>query len=294
MPRVTLRQPSVVRQALSDLGAATVDGDFFRRLMMHLPRLADQAGNVDAKILEAEAHRLAEAEERQQQLREDWSSLPEPVDVKKVSFSPLDEENAIFIFGSLHFLRSYRADAEYFAIRDSSTGRLLSCCGVAAFRWPAPRDTLANKLQISSDEILDLCRMYTLPGSPRNSVSKLLALAVRHLRRTTSAKILTTVVDPNLGFTGSSYRASNWSLVGLIEHPPFRYYKESFRTAGQLVEEFGSMDPAVLLKVLRDEYQMSDYPLQMSQLYAYPLNDVTREQILNLAEPLMLPAEVDQ
>ena len=78
----------------------------------------------------------------------------------------LGDADAQEIFGSLHFLRSFRTGAQYFALQDIQSGAVLSCCGVAPLRWQIVADALAKALLITPGEILDLCRMYTLPGAP--------------------------------------------------------------------------------------------------------------------------------
>ena len=64
------------------------------------------------------------------------------------------------------------------------------------------------------------------------------------------AQLLTTVVDQNLGFTGSAYASANWMRLAEIEHLPYRYVDNAYRTAGQLFDQFQTMESAVLAERL--------------------------------------------
>ena len=197
----------------------------------------------------------------EQQLREKWTvSLPQ-VDLAATELVPLSDGDAREIFGSLHFLRSFRTGAQYFGLRDARSGSLLSCCGVAPSRWQLVTDALAKSLLIAPGEILDLCRMYTLPGAPRNSISRLLRLLVHESASWSApAQLLTTVVDQNLGFTGSAYASANWPLLAEVEHLPYRYVDKRYRTAGQLFEQYRTMESAVLAEKLGPELPAESRP----------------------------------
>jgi hypothetical protein len=248
---------------------------FATRLLIHLPRVADGDGNVDPDSAAAEALRLIETEEwaDEQQLREKWTvSLPQ-VDLAATELVPLSEGDAREIFGSLHFLRSFRTGPRYFGLRDARSGTLLSCCGVAPSRWQLVTDMLAKSLLITPGEIVDLCRMYTLPGAPRNSISRLLRLLVHESASWSApAQLLTTVVDQNLGFTGSAYASANWLLLAEVEHLPYRYVDKRYRTAGQLFEVYRTMESAVLAEKLGQSFQQSRGPLRRSLVFGVGLN----------------------
>jgi hypothetical protein len=265
---------------------------FAIRLLIHLPRVANGDGDVDPDSAADEALRLIETEEwaDEQQLREKWTvSLPQ-VDLAGTELVPLSDGDAREIFGSLHFLRSFRTGAQYFGLRDARSGSLLSCCGVAPSRWQLVTDALAKSLLIAPGEILDLCRMYTLPGAPRNSISRLLRLLVHESASWSApAHLLTTVVDQNLGFTGSAYASANWPLLAEVEHLPYRYVDKRYRTAGQLFEQYRTMESAVLAEKLGPSFQQSRGPLRRSLVFGTALNKHFKRAVSRRADlPLLL------
>jgi hypothetical protein len=52
--------------------------------------------------------------------------------------------------------------------------------------------------------------------------------------------LLTTAVDPNLGFHGSSYRAANWQRWMSIQARPYLYVDRLYATPRQLRQRFGT------------------------------------------------------
>ena len=83
--------------------------------------------------------------------------------------------------------------------------------------------------------------MYSVDGAPRNAISLLLSKVRTYLRRNfPSADLLVTAVDPNLGFTGSSYRASNWQQWMTVKARPYFYENGRYVTPRQLRERYGT------------------------------------------------------
>ncbi len=55
-----------------------------------------------------------------------------------------------------------------------------------------------------------------------------------------AADLLTTAVDPNLGFTGASYRAANWQRWISVQPRPYLYLDYRYVSPRQLRERFGT------------------------------------------------------
>ena len=58
--------------------------------------------------------------------------------------------------------------------------------------------------------------------------------------------MLTTAVDPNLGFIGSSYRAANWQQWMSIEARPYLYVDGVYASPRQFRTRFGGANLAEL------------------------------------------------
>jgi hypothetical protein len=86
----------------------------------------------------------------------------------------------------------------------------------------------------------DVSRVYSFDVAPPNAISFLLAKVRQVIRREIPAvQLLTTAVDPNLGFVGASYRAANWQRWMSIEARPYLYVNGVYASPRQLRIRFG-------------------------------------------------------
>jgi hypothetical protein len=78
------------------------------------------------------------------------------------------------------------------------------------------------------------------------------------------AKMLFTYVNPNLGFTGVSYRASNWSLAGTEDNVVYHYINQDYVTDRELQRRCRVMAG-------KQESSMFQWKLERSQMWLQPL-----------------------
>ncbi|MFD7157203.1 hypothetical protein ACFV9C_21580 [Kribbella sp. NPDC059898] len=142
------------------------------------------------------------------------------------------------VFGSLHYLRNARQGSSSFALVDQQTGKPLTLCCVSPLEWTRVADQLTRQFGVRQAAVRDVSRVYSFDGAPPNAVSYLLARVRKHLRQQGGVDLLTTVVDPNLGFTGSSYLASNWQQWMTVQARPYLYYKREYMSLRQMRAEF--------------------------------------------------------
>lgn len=255
-------------------GTCVAYQDIYPRLMLQMYRTADANGIVsqsDAyREMRRQLFRLTEVYSRHR----DGCSKKQQIcvkDLRRVHFDKLDENLSQWVFGELHYLESWRPNADFFALRDLETDCLLAACAVSELRWAEVAALLFGKYDAERNSILDLSRVYAFPWAPRNVISKLLSYVSKYARDSYGADFLTSVVDHNLGFSGASYRASNWVATGFLERTPYRYVDHRFRTAGQLLAEFGSMDGLSLKNGLGDRFEQSKCKLQDVGVFSLPL-----------------------
>src|SRR5260370_4549700 len=66
-----------------------------------------------------------------------------------------------------------------------------------------------------------LSRLLALPGAPQNSLSRLIGGVFDWLRKhDRSVETVLTYNNPNLGFRGTIYRATNWQMLGFEDKRP--------------------------------------------------------------------------
>ena len=216
------------------------------RTLLHLPRLARIDGTIKESQLIAELHRSAERLRRDQQQVQGLVSKNEfeLCDLRFVRFGNAEADR---IFSALHYLRSARAGSLNFALVDPVHHLPVTLCSVSPLEWVRVGRQLELQFGVPMETAWDVSRVYSFDVAPVNAISYLLARVRQTVRRELpSAQVLTTAVDPNLGFVGSSYRAANWQQWMSIQARPYLYVDGLYATPRQLRTRFGRANLAAL------------------------------------------------
>ena len=228
-------------EARVDLRALSV------RTLLHLPRVATSSGRVSMTQIERELSHGARL------LRRDTAAASYLIPNRKLALQELmfvedfDTATADKLFSSLHYLRSARSGSRNFALVNPMDGRPVTICSVSPLKWEKVGKWIYAQFGILPEAIWDVSRVYSCDAAPPNAISFLLKRVRSSLGR--SAKtitLLTTAVDPNLGFTGSSYRASGWQCWLTVQPRPYLYQDRRYASPRQLQERFGTSNLARL------------------------------------------------
>ena len=210
------------------------------RTLLHLPRVARFNGTVGRRQIEMELRRSAAG------LRTDQAKIRSLIPTNKfplqdLRFVEYDAREAAAIFSHLHYLRSARAGSRNFALVDPVNGLPVSLCSVSPLEWLRVGRQLQTQFDVPRERVWDVSRVYSFDVAPSNAISFLLA-KVRNVFRTEvrDVDLLTTAVDPNLGFIGSSYRAANWHRWMSIQARPYLYVDRLYASPRQLRQRFGT------------------------------------------------------
>jgi hypothetical protein len=209
--------------------------DLRLRLRLHVPRLGTRA--TRAQLL-AEARRLA-AESRAI-VPPGALDAPDdaPADVNDAQFCMVDDAEARYVNERLHYLRSHRENSRSYGLRTPFSSSLIALVTVA----PADEIRIAALLPsgLSLEDTANFARVFSHRWAPRNAISYLFARTERELRHTfRTPQFVITYVNMNLGFTGVSYRAANWSVIG-TEPAHYSYVDEDYQSDRQLIHRFGT------------------------------------------------------
>lgn len=179
-------------------------------------------------------------------LRADQARIQALIPVNKyplqdLRFVEYDAQEAAAIFSHLHYLRSARLGSRNFALVDPVNRLPVSLCSVSPLEWLRVGRQLQTQFGVPRERVWDVSRVYSFDVAPANAISFLLA-RVRAVFRTSGSDVdlLTTAVDPNLGFTGSSYRAANWHRWMSIQARPYLYVDRLYASPRQLRQRFGT------------------------------------------------------
>jgi hypothetical protein len=216
------------------------------RALLHLPRVATFKGRVSRKQAARELFRSARRMQASTVAARDL--IPDqPRALQELVFGLVSAPAAERLFTALHYLGSARPGSENFALLDPATGRPVTICSVSPLEWKRVGRHLHSVFGVSPQQIWDVSRVYSCAVAPPNAISFLLSRVRSALRNSEhDVQLLTTAVDPNLGFTGSSYRAANWQQWLTIQPRPYLYRQQQYVSPRQLRQQFGTSSLAEL------------------------------------------------
>lgn len=126
---------------------------------------------------------------------------------------------------------------------------------------------------VTPGEVCVLSRAYSFRWAPRNSFSFAFRRALVVLRRALpELRLMLTYVNPNLGFSGASYAASNWAPFAQ-EATLYHYLDGQYITWRELERRFSCVDPSLLTGMLGERLTRSAMPLEPLRLLEFSLNE---------------------
>lgn len=210
------------------------------RTLLHLPRIARHNGSVSQRQIETELRFSGNG------LRADQAEIKSLIPFRQFALQDLrfveyESGRAAEVFSRLHYLRSARPGSRNFALVDPVDGLPVSLCSVSPLEWMRVGRQLNSQFGVPRERAWDISRVYSFDVAPKNAISYLLA-RVRTVFRIEmrDVDLLTTAVDPNLGFTGASYRSANWQHWMSIQARPYLYVDRRYASPRQLRERFGT------------------------------------------------------
>lgn len=245
------------------------------RVLLHLPRTASWKGWVTERQLKRQikicAHRL------RRQVTAAAPYVPvEAFSLSQLRFEPVAEVQAQPVLAHLHYLGGARPGSSHFALVDPVQGLPVALSSISDLRWKRVAGQLSRQFRIPQDRVRDVSRVFAVDSAPANSISTLLSQLRTWLRRNEpSIELLTTAVDPNLGFTGASYRAANWKKWMTIRARPYRFENQLYVTPRQLRERYGTSRFEELTAEFPGRFERSKSRLLDSVIYCCRVNGET-------------------
>jgi hypothetical protein len=200
--------------------------------LLQLPRLADRQGLVstsDVKNLLAEL--AQELPAKSEWLISDALSSP-----KTLQFDRIDPIIARRGMERFHYLRSPRTDGRAYGLTTNS-GRLVAFCVSSPVDVRGLHKLLAPNRDANGLARV-ISRVFAFKGAPRNLISYMLARVAQQEWRLGVTDFVT-YVNPNMAFSGCSYRASGWRLLGVEAPVTYRYLDHRYITDRELAARFG-------------------------------------------------------
>ena len=223
--------------------------------LLELPRVADEHAVVRVSVAKRLLAELAE----ELPVKSEWA-LPDILSSpRELRIHLLDFEVARDVMQQFHYLRSARTDGRAYGLRTHG-GRLVALC-VSSPVDVEHLDELLESRGRRSGSARVISRVFAFEGAPINSISYMLSRVGREERRRGITDFLT-YVNPNMGFTGSSYLASGWHLFGTENAIKYRYVDDRYVTDRELTARFGAHDDNAYQRLLGRRFAVSIMPLQ--------------------------------
>jgi hypothetical protein len=244
------------------------------RVLLHLPRVASHEGWITRAQVQRELRIQA------RRLREDARAAMSLLPIGKfllsqLIFEEIDPSCAAPLLAALHYLRSARAGARYFALVDPVDRRPVSLCSVSPLQWRCVSRAILADFDTPSERVWDISRIYCIDNAPRNAISSLLSRVRTYIRHNGSIELLVTAVDPNMGFTGSSYRAANWQEWITVKARPYLYEDCQYVSPRQLRERYGTSSLIELQSQHPGRFQHSRAKMLDSMIFCCRVNGET-------------------
>jgi hypothetical protein len=247
--------------------------DFSAFARLHIP-IAFTSGQPSASQIQSLISTLAHEENnRLQPIRTFLYRGPDVSSVlpRSMKLVRLEDETAKIIFEKLHYIRSHRPHSRTWGLLTGDTIVAAACVS----RFDLNHIQLPSAYQ--TDEIRVLSRVYAFENAPVNTLSRLFSLVAK-AEKLTGARLLLTYVNPNLGFSGASYRAANWNLFGFERGTRYQYVDGRYITDRFAELSFGAHDPSILSKLLGNRHRCVMHGLLPLSLFAYSIDTSDRHE----------------
>jgi hypothetical protein len=224
-------------------------------VLLQAPRLADALGCVSLPGLDRLAGELAQEIPGS----EEWTvhyAVPSP---QSLRFGEITADQARIVTERFHYLRSPRSDGHAYGL-SADDGSLVAICVLSPLDVPHLQHLLRSRGR-SPTRAQVVSRVFVFEGAPKNCISYLLSRCA-HEERRHGVTDLVTYVNPNMGFTGVSYRASGWSLLGEEPGTTYRYLDNRYITDRELERRFQRHGDAAYHRMLGEKFAVSIMPLQ--------------------------------
>jgi hypothetical protein len=254
-----------VRRIISHTSVSTGvnGGDLEKQLLLHLPRFP-HSQLLDGACITSEAQRLAtQLSVRLEPFR--YLCAQKGARLYPISDLKLQEcsqEVARIIHERFHYLGSYHPGIVNLGLYVSGAQdfplAMLSLAEMDIRRLAPHYPTTADR-----KTVLVVSRVYAFDSAPRNAISYLMGRTFAWLaEQLPEVRSLLTFLNPNLGFSGASLRASNWKTF--IELNPVCAYRGDENLSYRRI---ANLDP-----LAREHIQYSSYSLAPLALLKYEMH----------------------
>lgn len=251
-----------VRSAAGSSGISIQD--LRPRVLLQLARYKEKEINGSIVTLEVKQN----AEKLFQVLNQNYFPLKYDLQTTRLSDYVIDmatPQEVDLLIGRLHYLRSVRHDAINLCLRHRSLQIAVSIISLSPFDLYH-----VNVEPYSNSSCLVLSRMYSLAHLPSNFNSYFIGRMVHWIKTShPNFRLILTYLNRNVGFTGTIYRSTNWTLIARETGTRYTYLNGDYISDRTLKNQFSEVEIKCLLESNKVEF--SEIYLEPLEIYGLPI-----------------------
>lgn len=256
--------------AISRLDPDGLCDSFLKQVLLQVHRFSIAEINKSG-VLEEEIRRVSERVAAKLETVPEELKQKVEVDLQSTHLGAVGPETAELVHDAYHYLGSPRGNGIHLGLYSDSIPqrpKLMTLVTLSELDLPHIITTLPSG--IHRQQVMVLARLFSFSWCPRNAMSRTLGLTFSWVRKhRPDVRMLLTYLDPNLGFRGTVYRATNWSLFGREKKTRYLYLDGEYVTDRRMIRDYGTADPRKLFGLLGSRIGTSRVLLQPLEIYSY-------------------------
>lgn len=251
--------------------------DLKLRLLLYMPRLFQDEFLPSVQEFTNECNRLGAYIKGLISPYIEWANPPSdiPQSPLEARFSQISENEAFIIHKHFHYLASFRKESIHLGLRTLPDDRLIALASLSQFDLSQILDNMPQG--VDQSQVMVLSRVFAFGWAPKNTISHLLHHVYQWVAQERSEiRMLITYLNPNLGLTGASYKASNWIQFGQECCTRYVYIDGYYITDRELIQRYGTADVFSLKNRLGSSLEYTTLELTPLLLFAYMIDKQLR------------------
>jgi hypothetical protein len=262
------------------IGLGLSGRDLNRSLPLHLAQFTQ--AQLTPSLVQGETRRVAEyILTKRMSIPQELKPIAERVSLSDTLLIEIDAPIAQIVHECYHYLGSPRTDGIHFGLIQKSglKLKLLALATLSPFDMTHVERALPADLR--TEQVLVLSRLYAFEWAPKNAISYMLGRVFDRIRNYhPHIKLLLTYLNPNLGFSGSIYKATNWVMFGQELKRRYLYLDGLYVTDRQMINLYGTADIQKLSVKLGRRISISRSSMEPLAIYAYALDNRIKASFL--------------
>jgi hypothetical protein len=263
------------------IGRGLSDRDLHRPLLLHLAQFTQ--AQLTPSLVREETRRVVEyLLSKRMSIPQELKPIAERVSLSDTFLIEIDAPIAQIVHECYHYLGSPRADGIHFGLMQKSGVKLKLLALATLSRFDMTHVERALPADLRTEQVLVLSRLYAFDWAPKNAISYMLGRMFDRIRNYhPHIKLLLTYCNPNLGFSGSLYKATNWIMFGQELKRRYLYLDGLYVTDRQMINLYGTADIQKLSVQLGPRISISRTLMEPLAIYAYALDKKIKASCLS-------------